>query len=81
MAKSLGDVPEKTKSASVRLSRVWRKSTRSIVNGACVEAAKLLDGRLAVRDSFDEAGPRATFMPSEWRAFVKRIKNGDLDAI
>lgn len=81
MAQSLDDAPGKTESANRCASLAWRKSTRSIANGQCIETATLPDGRLAVRDSVDKAGPTASFAPSEWSAFVKRIKNGDYQAI
>jgi hypothetical protein len=62
------------------LSRAfWRKSTYSYGNGDCVEAAPLPGGRVAVRDSKDKAGPNLLFTPSEWRAFVGGVKNGEFD--
>jgi Domain of unknown function (DUF397) len=79
VAQSLDDAPGKTESANRRAPLAWRKSTRSIANGQCIETATLPDGRLAVRDSVDKAGPTATFTPSEWSTFVKRIKDGDYD--
>jgi hypothetical protein len=81
VAQSLDDAPGKTDSANRRAPIAWRKSTRSIANGECVETATLPDGRLTVRDSVDKGGPTATFTPGEWSAFVKRIKNGDYQAI
>ena len=59
----------------------WRKSTRSIGNGQCVEAAKLTDGRLAMRDSMDKHGPIFLFTQGEWYVFLKEIKGGDFDSI
>ncbi|HEY7276338.1 MAG TPA: DUF397 domain-containing protein [Trebonia sp.] len=56
----------------------WRKSTRSIGNGQCVEAAKMADGRLAMRDSTDKAGPVILQSPGEWLNFLRAIKVGDL---
>lgn len=81
MAQSLDDAPGKTESTNRGESLAWRKSTRSIANGQCIETATLPDGRLTVRDSVDKAGPRATFSPAEWRTFLKRVKDGDLDLI
>jgi Domain of unknown function (DUF397) len=80
VAQSMHDTPGKTELANKRASLAWRKSTRSIANGQCVETATLPDGRLAVRDSVDRAGLTTTFTPCEWSAFVKRIKNGDYQA-
>jgi Domain of unknown function (DUF397) len=81
VAQSLNSAPVKTESAYTSACAVWRKSTRSIANGQCIETATLTDGRLAVRDSVDKAGPTATFTTDEWRAFLKRVKDGDFLAI
>jgi Domain of unknown function (DUF397) len=59
----------------------WRKSTRSIANGQCLEAATLTNGRLIVRDSLDKCGPMAIFTTNEWRTFIKEIKDGDFRLI
>ncbi|HEY2580128.1 MAG TPA: DUF397 domain-containing protein [Streptosporangiaceae bacterium] len=58
---------------------VWRKSTKSIGNGQCVEAAGLANGRLAVRDSKDKSGPALRFNESGWRTFIAEVKNGIYD--
>ena len=79
MTQALDD-PGKTGSAHGGTPATWRKSTWSIANGQCIETATF-DGRLVVRDGVDKAGPTATFTVSEWRAFLKRVKGGDLDAI
>jgi hypothetical protein len=79
VAQSLDNAPGKTESANTRASLAWRKSSRSIANGQCIEAVTLPDGRLAVRDSVDKGGPTATFTPCEWSTFVKRIKDGDYE--
>jgi hypothetical protein len=71
----------KSTSADGGASLAWRKSTRSIANGQCVEAAALASGHLAVRDSVDKSGPMINFAASEWRAFVKGIKDGGFDAM
>ncbi|WP_229399420.1 DUF397 domain-containing protein [Micromonospora okii] len=48
---------------------VWRKSSRSGDEGACVEMARV-SGAVAVRDSKDQAGPALLFPPAAWAAFA-----------
>ena len=81
MAQSDDDAPVKTMSADKDTPLEWRKSTWSIANGQCIEAVTLSDGHLAVRDSMDKNGPKATFTEGGWRTFLKRIKDGNLDGI
>jgi uncharacterized protein DUF397 len=57
---------------------VWRKSTRSDANSACVSWANLGDA-VAVRDDKHPDGPVLIFTPDEWRAFVEGIKDGEGD--
>ncbi|KJY33425.1 DUF397 domain-containing protein [Streptomyces sp. NRRL S-495] len=48
----------------------WRKSTYSgDEGGECVEVAETTAAVL-VRDSKDKSGPRLTFSPAAWAAFV-----------
>jgi hypothetical protein len=55
----------------------WVKSSLSFANGDCVEVARLPDGRVAVRDSKDPAGPVLRFTPAEWAAFLGGVQNGE----
>lgn len=53
----------------------WRKSSYSGGNGgACVEVARNLPGRVAVRDGKDPHGPALTFAPADWSAFTAGLK-------
>jgi Domain of unknown function (DUF397) len=75
------DTPRNTTPTEKGASLDWRKSTWSIANGQCIEAAALADGRLAVRDSMDKSGPIVNFTEGGWHSFLKGIKDGDLDAM
>lgn len=81
MARSSDDAPGKATPTGEVAALAWRKSTRSIANGQCLEAATLPNGRLIVRDSLDKSGPMATFTVNEWHVFIKEIKDGDLGLI
>jgi len=56
---------------------VWRKSTRSGIDG-CVEVA-LIEGRVAVRHSKESTGPVLTFTLAEWEAFIGGVRLGEFD--
>jgi Domain of unknown function (DUF397) len=79
MTQSLEAVPDRGMPLEEITALSWRKSTRSIGNGQCVEAARLTDGRLVMRDSTDTSGPVIFYTREEWRALVKEIKDGKFD--
>ncbi len=57
----------------------WRKPWSGSNGGACVEAAKLPGGRVAVRQSTDPNGPALIFEPAEIEAFLAGAKEGLAD--
>lgn len=57
---------------------VWRKSTRSNSQAACVEVRDL-PGRTAMRDSKDPAGTVLSFPASAWSAFTAGVRAGQFD--
>ena len=55
----------------IDLSRAqWHKSSYSGQSGNCVEVARNLPGRVAVRDSKSPDGPPLLVSPGAWRAFL-----------
>lgn len=52
----------------------WRKSSHSIANGDCVEAAST--GEIVIRDSKDPDGLILRYPVSAWQAFVANLKRG-----
>ncbi len=60
------------------MGKSWRKSTRSNVNGACVEVRRLAS-TVQVRDTKDRSGPVLTFSTDAWRGFVVAIHTGEFD--
>ncbi|MGW0960115.1 DUF397 domain-containing protein [Streptomyces gelaticus] len=57
----------------------WRKSTFSGDQGACVEAAPLPDGRIAVRNSNHPDAGAVFFTAAEMDAWIKGVKSGEFD--
>lgn len=53
----------------------WRKSRRSVGNGACVEIAPAT-GSVAVRDSTHRIGPVLQYPARAWDAFIADTKLG-----
>jgi Domain of unknown function (DUF397) len=54
---------------------VWRKSRVSGADGGCVEVATV-ESSVLVRDSRNQSEATLEFSPTQWRGFVRRIKDG-----
>ncbi|MGW7239586.1 DUF397 domain-containing protein [Streptomyces sp. NPDC054804] len=52
----------------------WERPWSRPNGGRCVEAKQLADGRVAVRQSTDPAGPARIYPPEEIAAFVRGVK-------
>jgi hypothetical protein len=57
----------------------WTKSSLSHANGNCVEIANLSGGQVGMRHSKDVTGPVLRIESSEWKAFLRGIRNGEFD--
>jgi hypothetical protein len=57
------------------LAENWRKASRSVGNGACVEAASA-GGRVLVRDSVNPSGAMIAYAPEAWLGFIASTKVG-----
>ncbi|MET7762676.1 DUF397 domain-containing protein [Streptomyces sp. NPDC005336] len=60
-------------------SEGWRKPWSGGNGGNCVEALKLDDGRVAIRQSTDPDGPALIYTRSEIIAFIRGAKAGEAD--
>jgi hypothetical protein len=60
-------------------SHGWRKPWSGTNGGNCVEALRLSDGSVALRQSSDPDGPALIYAPHEMASFIAGAKNGDAD--
>lgn len=61
-------------------SLVWRKSTYSGSESACVEVADNLPGSIFVRDSKNVDIQELAFSSAEWTRFMDHVKTSDRGA-
>ncbi|UCM86991.1 DUF397 domain-containing protein [Streptomyces marincola] len=57
----------------------WRKPWSGPNGGNCVEALKLADGRVALRQSTDPEGPALIYTVHEIETFISGAKRGEAD--
>lgn len=57
----------------------WRKSSRSLGHGECIEIAPLPEGGALVRNSNDPDGPVLSYTRAEMAAFIQGAKDGEFD--
>ncbi|MFI1395675.1 DUF397 domain-containing protein [Streptomyces sp. NPDC020681] len=57
----------------------WEKPWSGTNGGSCVEAKRLPDGSVAVRQSTDPAGPALVYTRDEMIAFIEGAKAGRAD--
>lgn len=65
--------------AELDLTRAWwRKGSRSGTHGDCVEVA-VVNGCVAVRDSWSPLGPALVFSRASWARFMIEVRRGEFD--
>jgi len=57
----------------------WHKPWSGQNGGACVEAKRLPDGSVAMRQSTDPEGPALVYTSAEMAAFIRGAKSGAAD--
>jgi hypothetical protein len=57
----------------------WHRPWSGGDGGNCLEARKLPDGRVAIRQSTDPDGPALIYTPEEIDAFIRGVKEGEAD--
>ncbi|AQW49125.1 MULTISPECIES: DUF397 domain-containing protein [Bacillati] len=60
-------------------SEGWHKPWSGGNGGSCVEAMRLKDGRVALRQSTDPDGPALIYTPVEMKRFIQGAKAGEAD--
>ncbi|MBL1080105.1 DUF397 domain-containing protein [Nocardia sp. 2] len=60
------------------LKLLWHKAG-GCESGACVEVARVPDGRVAVRDSKNPLGGALVFTPQQWDEFLAGAARGEFD--
>ena len=55
----------------------WKTSSYSGSSGDCVQVARMSGGAV-VRDSKNTNGPVLTFSADVWRAFIGKVKSGQI---
>jgi hypothetical protein len=63
---------------SFRWNCAWRKSSRSVGDGDCIEIA-IVDSSVLVRDSKDKNGPTLAMKTDLWIALIRAMKAGEVD--
>ncbi|EXU63459.1 DUF397 domain-containing protein [Streptomyces sp. DSM 41524] len=57
----------------------WHKPWSGGNGGSCVEAMRLTDGRVALRQSTDPDGPALIYTHLEMKRFIQSAKAGEAD--
>ncbi|MFI0774372.1 DUF397 domain-containing protein [Streptomyces sp. NPDC021212] len=60
-------------------SEGWHKPWSGGNGGSCVEAMRLKDGRVALRQSTDPDGPALIYTSLEMKSFIQGAKAGEAD--
>ena len=60
-------------------SEGWHKPWSGGNGGSCVEAMRLKDGRVALRQSTDPDGPALIYTNLEMKSFIQGAKAGEAD--